>query len=162
MENMEYYTQRLQCSDAEKDACLETVAKVYQIRGYLKRNGLLAAEVLAEEEPNPFFCVCLLEFAELHPDPDGLERLLTRYLMAGDYQGGAFLNAIIIICGLVMLARGCRDGNYFGVTDPSIPQRDWYDALSEGLRGYFGAEYREKVRETIRQADIRSARMPGM
>jgi hypothetical protein len=24
MENMEYYTQRLRCSDAEKDACLET------------------------------------------------------------------------------------------------------------------------------------------
>ena len=32
MENMEYYTQRLQCSDEEKDACLETVVKLYHLR----------------------------------------------------------------------------------------------------------------------------------
>ena len=30
MENMEYYTQRLQCSDEEKAACLETVAKIFR------------------------------------------------------------------------------------------------------------------------------------
>lgn len=37
MENMEYYTQRLQCSDEEKDACLETVVKLYHLRWYLRK-----------------------------------------------------------------------------------------------------------------------------
>ena len=50
MENMEYYTQRLQCSDEEKVDCLETVAKLYRLRWYLRENGALAAGVLAEEE----------------------------------------------------------------------------------------------------------------
>lgn len=152
MENMEYYTQRLQCSDEEKDACLETVAKLYQLRKQVRDNGFLVAEVLAESEPDPFFRVCLKEFAILVDDPDGLERLLDRYLMAGDYRGGAFLNAVIICRAVVMFARGCRSGRYFG-EEPPAPQRDWYDALGEGLRGYFGVEYREKVLEAIKKAD---------
>ena len=50
MENVEYYTQRLQCSDEEKDACLETVAKLYRLRYLIRRDGILMAEALAEEE----------------------------------------------------------------------------------------------------------------
>ena len=159
MENMEYYTQRLQCSDAEKDACLETVAKVYQLRGYLRQNGFLVAEVLAEKESDSFFRVGLLEFADLYQDPDGLERLLSRYLMAGDYRGGAFLSALIICRGLVMLARGIEDRDYFGGTDPVL-RKDWYDAFSEGIRGYFGVEYREKVVEAVRQAAREQPKQP--
>ena len=47
MENMEYYTQRLQCSDEEKDACLETVAKIFRLRLYIHRSGRVAAQILA-------------------------------------------------------------------------------------------------------------------
>ncbi|MCI8811438.1 MAG: hypothetical protein HFF84_15350, partial [Oscillibacter sp.] len=50
MENMEYYTWRLQCSDEEKDACLETVVKLYHLCWYLRKNGFLAAADLAEKE----------------------------------------------------------------------------------------------------------------
>lgn len=44
MENMEYYTQRLQCSDGEKGACLETVAKLYYLRCHILRDKGLAEE----------------------------------------------------------------------------------------------------------------------
>lgn len=54
MENVEYYTQRLQCSDEERDACLETAAKLCHLRYQIRRDGGLAAEALAEEEPAPF------------------------------------------------------------------------------------------------------------
>ncbi len=64
MENMEYYTQRLQCSDKEKDACLETVAKLYRLRLYVRRSGDVAAEIFAETETDPFFRACLQEFWE--------------------------------------------------------------------------------------------------
>ena len=55
MENMEYYTQRLQCSDEEKDACLETVAKIFRLRLYIHRSGRVAAQIFAEKETDPFF-----------------------------------------------------------------------------------------------------------
>lgn len=54
MENMEYYTQRLQCSDEEKDACLETVAKIFRLRLYIRRSGEVAAQIFAEKETDPF------------------------------------------------------------------------------------------------------------
>lgn len=149
MENMEYYTRRLQCSDEEKDACLETVAKLYQLRIQIRDNGFLMAEVLAETEPDPFFRVCLLELSELWWDPDGLERLLNRYLLAGDYWGGAFLNAALIVRGIVLLSRRSKDG-FNADADYSL-RKDWEDALGEAVRGYFGIEYRQKVMDVIKQ-----------
>ena len=105
MENMEYYTQRLQCSEEEKAACLETVAKLYRLRWYLRENGALAAGVLAEGEADPFFRACLMEIGDVFLHPEELERRYMQYLMAGDYRGGAFLNAVLISEGLVLLAR---------------------------------------------------------
>ena len=150
MENMEYYTQRLQCSEEEKDACLETVAKLYRLRWYLRENGALAAGVLAEEEADPFVRACLIEIGDVFLNPDELERRYTRYLMAGDYRGGAFLNAVLISEGLVLLAR------YDGETDARdeiFCSKDWGELLGETLRGYFGAGYMEQVMEVIRREE---------
>lgn len=148
MENMEYYSKRLQCSDAEKDACLETVVKLFWLRYEVRKNGLLVAEVLAEEEPDPFFSACLMEFADVCQEPKELERRVNQYLMAGDYRGGAFLNAVLIAQGLVLLARYesvNRDGTEW--------YQGWGEVLGGALRGYFGAEYREKVTEVIRREE---------
>ena len=150
MENMEYYTQRLQCSDGEKDACLETVAKLYRLRWYLRENGALAAGVLAEEEADPFFRACLIEIGDGVLNPDELERRYTRYLMAGDYRGGAFLNAVLISEGLVLLARYEGETN---TRDEMPHNQSWGELLGGTLRGYFGAGYVEKVTEVIRREE---------
>ena len=150
MENMEYYTQRLQCSDEEKDACLETVAKLYRLRWYLRENGALAAGVLAEEEADPFFRACLIEIGDVFLNPDELERRYTRYLMAGDYRGGAFLNAVLISEGLVLLARYEGETN---TRDEMPHNQSWGELLGGTLRGYFGAGYVEKVTEVIRREE---------
>ena len=146
MKDMEYYTQRLQCSDAEKDACLETVAKLYRLRWYLRENGALAAGALAEEEADPFFRVCLIESGDVFLNPKELERRCTQYLMAGDYWGGAFLNAVLISQGLVLLARYDGEPN---ARDEIFCSKSWGGLLGENLRGYFGAEYMKKVMEVI-------------
>ena len=112
MENMEYYTRRLQCSDAEKDACLETVAKLCHARFYLRRYGWLAAEDLAKKESDPFFRACLMDVTEGY-EPESLERRYTQYLLAADCRGGAFLNALLISQGLVLLVR-YENGEDFG------------------------------------------------
>lgn len=146
MENMEYYTQRLQCSDEEKDACLETVAKLYRLRYLIRREGILMAETLAEEEPDPFFRACLLDLVEAFSDPEKLERRFTQYLMAGDYRGSSFLNAVLISQGFVLLARYEYGGEDFG-------GKDWEELLGEALRGWFGVEYREKVMVVIKREE---------
>ena len=146
MENMEYYTQRLQCSDDEKDACLETVAKLYRLRYLIRREGILMAETLADEEPDPFFQACLLDLVEAFSDPEKLECRFTQYLMAGDYRGGAFLNAVLISQGFILLARYEYGEDDFG-------GKDWKELLCETLRGWFGVEYREKVMAVIKQEE---------
>lgn len=146
MENMEYYTQRLQCSDEEKDACLETVAKLYRLRYQLRREGILMAETLAEEETDPFFRACLLDLVEVFSDSEELERRFTQYLMAGDYRGGAFLSAVLISQGLILLARYEYGEEDFG-------GKGWEELLGETLRGWFGVEYREKVMAVIKREE---------
>lgn len=144
-ENMAYYTERLQCSDEEKDACLETLAKLYHLRESIQREGALVAEVLAEEEPDPFFRTCLQEWADTgFQDSVEQEQRFNQYLMAGNYRGGAFLNAVLISQGLVLLSR-FLNGAYFE------KNWDWDQVLSEALRGYFGVEYREKVIATLKR-----------
>ena len=150
MENMEYYTQRLQCSDEEKDACLETVAKIFRLRLYIHRSGRVAAQIFAEKEADPFFRACLIEIGDVFLNPDELERRYTRYLMAGDYRGGAFLNAVLISEGLVLLARYEGETN---TRDEMPHNQSWGELLGGTLRGYFGAGYVEKVTEVIRREE---------
>lgn len=146
MENMEYYTQRLQCSDEEKDACLETVARLYHLRYQLRREGILLAEELAERERDPFFRACLLDLVEVFSDSEELARRFTQYLMAGDYRGGAFLNAVLISQCLVLLAR-------YEYGKEASDGKDWGELLGETLRGWFGVEYREKVMAIIKREE---------
>lgn len=151
MENMEYYTQRLQCSDEEKDACLETVAKLYRLRYLIRREGILMAEMLADEEPDTFFRACLLDIVEVFADPEELERRFTQYLLAGDYRGGAFLNAVLLSRGVALIAR------YEGGEDEAFRKKHWNktwgELLGETLRGWLGVEYREKVMAVIKREE---------
>lgn len=150
MENMEYYTRRLQCSDEEKDACLETVAKLYRLCRYLRKHGFLAAAELAEKEEDAFFRACLLDLSEIS-DPEEMERIFTQYLKAGDYRGGAFLNAVLISRGLVLIAR--REGLGGEEFREKSWGENWADHLCVTLRGWFGAEYREKVTAVIEREE---------
>lgn len=42
IKNMEYLSQRLRCTDEEKDACLETVTAILHFWTDTRKNGLLA------------------------------------------------------------------------------------------------------------------------
>lgn len=151
MENMEYYTQRLQCGDEEKDACLETMAKLYRLRYQLRREGILLAEELAEREQDPFFRACLLDLVEVFSDPEELERRFTQYLMAGDYRGGAFLNAVLISRGVALIAR--NESGEDKAFRKKHWNKTWGELLCETLRGWFGAAYREKVTAVIKREE---------
>ena len=110
----------------------------------------MAAVVLSDEEADPFFRACLIEIGDVFLNPDELERRYTRYLMAGDYRGGAFLNAVLISEGLVLLARYEGETN---TRDEMPHNQSWGELLGGTLRGYFGAGYVEKVTEVIRREE---------
>ena len=56
LKNMDYLTQRLRCTDAEKDACLETVVEILHLWDIIRRDGLLAVGCdRTDQEADPFF-----------------------------------------------------------------------------------------------------------
>lgn len=70
----------------------------YQDIRLLKQAGVLQIRYARNREA---FVPTGLAFTQ----PKELERRYMRYLMAGDYRGGAFLNAVLISEGLVLLTR---------------------------------------------------------
>ena len=59
IKNMEYLSQRLRCTDEEKDACLEAVTVILHFWTDVRKNGLLAIGGRpGGAGPQPFFpCV---------------------------------------------------------------------------------------------------------
>jgi len=129
--------ERLACTGREKDACLETMRKLARLWAEVCRDGILVVLTLAETEEDPFFRACLLEVGEGY-EPAELERLFAAYLAAGNYRGGAFLNAALAAKGLMLLSELSQEGS-------GISPAAWGRRLSSELRGFFGAEYRDRV-----------------
>ncbi len=148
IKNMEYLSQRLRCTDEEKNACLETVTAILHFWTDVRKNGPLAiGGNRAEQDPNPFFRACLMdaiEWIDLEDEPL-LEDLFAQYLIAGDYTGAGFLQNVVIAEGILEYLRFLhehKDGGSF---------QQWGDRLAVVVGGYFGVDYREKLRKTIRQ-----------
>lgn len=145
-----YDPDRLHCTAAEKEAALETLAKLARLWGVLRREGVLAVLQEAENEENPFFRACLRELAEGY-DPPALQRLFAAYLAAENARGGAFLEAALIAKGLLLLSEQLD-------CDPDLSAAAWGALLSRELRGFFGAEYRERVIAVVERETRRSSR----
>ena len=110
LDTLIYDPERLTCTDAEKDACLETVKKLARLWLAVRREGYLVVITLAETEKDPFFRTCLMESGDVS-EPEDLERLFCAYLAAGNYRGGAFLNAVLIVKGLLLSRLLKEDSN---------------------------------------------------
>lgn len=148
IKNMEYLSQRLHCTDGEKDACLETVTAILHFWTDTRKNGPLAiGGGRAEQDPNPFFRACLMDTIEWIGSKDEplLKDLFAQYLIAGNYTGGTFLQNVVIAEGILAYLKFLQeheDGGSF---------QQWGNRLAVVVGGYFGVEYREKLRKTIRR-----------
>lgn len=101
-----YDPERLDCSAEEKESCLETVRKLARLCRFFRKNGLLAVYDLAEEESELFLRACLFEPGEVAGTDNAIEhfeRIPRAYLAAGNYHGGAFLNAVLVVKGLLLM-----------------------------------------------------------
>lgn len=146
LDYLAYNPERLACTGQEKDACLETVRKLVRLCYEIRRNGVLVVSTVAKTEQDPFFRACMLElefeegYIEIEDEPARLERVFAAYLAAGDYRGGAFLNAVVAAKGILLL---CRHLDVYPTVFGAL--------LSVELRGFFGVEYRERVITAIKR-----------
>lgn len=141
--------QRLHCSDADKAACLSMVAELLCLWNVIRKDGPLAIGYsYTYQIPDPFCNACLQDASEwMRTDKEPmLEALFAKYLIAGDYRGGDFLRNVVaaegILAFLQMIPK--KDENW-----PSF--RCWGERLAIAVQGYFGVEYRDRVRVTIRR-----------
>lgn len=139
---------RLRCPDTEKDACLRMVTELLCLWRVVRKDGLLAMGYsYTYQEPDAFFKACMLDASEwMQTDKEPLlENLFAQYLLAGDYQGGDFLRNVVAAEGVLAFLQILPQ-------DGSLPGFEaWGDRLSVAVQGYFGANYREKVRTAIRR-----------
>ena len=139
LDTLIYDPNRLACTDEEKDACLETVKKLARLCPQMRREGMLVVLTLAESETDPFYRSCLLEFGKCPASAETLEQIFCAYLAAENYRGGAFLNAVLCVKGLLLMYRTLEQ-------NPHI----WGNLLSNEIRGFFGVAYRDKVIQAIK------------
>lgn len=148
MDILLYDPGRLACTEEEKDACLETVTALLHFWTDVRENGILSlGGSRAEQDPNPFFRACLrdaIEWIDSDNEPL-LEDIFTQYLLAGGHTGGAFLQNVAIAEGILAYLK------YFHEHGDGGSFQQWGDRLFVAVGGYFGAEYREKLRRAIRR-----------
>lgn len=144
IKSIDYLTQRLRCTDEEKDACLKTLVEILHLWDIIRRDGILAIGCTrADGETDPFFRACLRDFIDLIGSENEplMEDLFKRYIAAGDYRGADFLRSVVIAEG-ILLAKVFQEERMPGF-------REWGEKLSLTVRGYFGVDYRDKVERTI-------------
>ncbi len=88
MDTLIYDPERLACLAEEKEACLETVAKLARLCKYTRRDAQTVVYELAKKESNPFFRTCLLEYGDVWQlgvdnGAEVLEQILRAHLAAG-------------------------------------------------------------------------------
>lgn len=129
--DMAYYTQRLQCSQEDKMACLETVRKLYWYGIKTRMDGFLAVEAELEKETDVFLkkgMMCLVDYMNKRLT----RKTLTNYLISEDIQGKEFLNKVLVIEGIGMIQEG---------VNPRF--------MLELLEGWFGSDFAPTFEQEI-------------
>lgn len=126
MENLEYVTQRIQCSYEEKCRCMGVVR---QILGYGRLRygvGVLALGERACGEGDFFLKEGLSMLVRGEPRAR-VEGQLYGYLCAGNYWGASFLEKMLVLQGILYMAEDCTS----------------LRGLERALSSWFGIEFQE-------------------
>ena len=139
---MEYnwqFSQKSQCSNAEKQACLELVSELVTLSKVARRNGLLSLVPYAEK--SSFF----LLRKGLHLVVDGVNPQVTRdvlesYILSGDYSGIELLERCIILEGVAAIQKGLH---------PKVAKEYLLSFLGEESYAVFEEKYEAQNKDTL-------------
>jgi len=135
--DMNYYTERLRCTEEEKLECLETVRQLAGINEVARKDGLLSLEDYAKRIDDPFFRECLQYIIDAY-GPDEVREAFERMLIAGDYHGKEFLRHLLIAQGVLAIQAGNST-----------------DGLIFHLSSWMGAGWQKVVADTVHQESDR-------
>lgn len=136
----EFCAKRLQCSREEKLQCMETLKKLYKYARMARMEGLLALEAIAETETNLFLRDGILLIVNSY-EPEKVRAALMATVLADNFQGGAFLDQILVMEGVRLIQDGINPANLLNL-----------------LSGWFGSDFRQEYHEMAYQLAREAAR----
>lgn len=105
--DFDYVAERLQCSYEDKVKCLDTLKYIIYLANTARREGILALEKEMYAQNNPLLKKGIEIILNINSKQDGvIKDILFNYIIAGDYKGKDFLEAMIIVNGVIELYNG--------------------------------------------------------
>lgn len=105
--DFDYVAERLQCSYEDKVKCLDTLKYIIYLANTARREGILALEKEMYTQNNPLLKKGIEIVLNINSKQDGvIKDILFNYIIAGDYRGKDFLEAMIIVNGVIELYNG--------------------------------------------------------
>ena len=99
------FSERIQCSEAEKKECMALVAEIISMANKAKRNGLLSL-VQEADQTSHFLLRKGLHMVLEGVNPQMVEKTLQYYVLSGKYRGKELLTRCIIMEGVLAIQNG--------------------------------------------------------
>lgn len=105
--DFDYVAERLQCSYEDKVKCLDTLKYIIYLANTARREGILALEKEMYAQNNTLLKKGIEIILNINSKQDGvIKDILFNYIIAGNYRGKDFLEAMIIVNGVIELYNG--------------------------------------------------------
>lgn len=105
--DFDYVAERLQCSYEDKVKCLDTLKNIIYLANTARQEGILALEKEMYAQNNTLLKKGIEIILNINSKQDGvIKDILFNYIIAGDYRGKDFLEAMIIVNGVIELYNG--------------------------------------------------------
>ena len=137
------FSERIQCSEAEKRECMALVAKVVSMANKAKRNGLLSLVQEAEETPH-FLLRKGLQLVLEGVNPQMVETTLQQYVLSSNLSGKELLKRCIIAEGVLAIQNGVNPTiikelllSLFGEDSYATYQDEYGDEKIDRLKAFF-------------------------
>lgn len=105
--DFDYVAERLQCSYEDKLKCLDTLKNIIYLANTARKEGILALEKEMFAQNNPLLKKGIDLMLNINSNQGGLIKdILFNYIIAGDYRGKNFLEAMIVVNGIIEVYNG--------------------------------------------------------
>ena len=143
------FSERIQCSEAEKRECMALVARVVTMANKAKRNGLLSL-VQEAEETSHFLLRKGLQLILEGVNPQMVETTLQQYVLSSNFSGKELLQRCIIAEGVLAIQNGVNPTiikelllSLFGEDSYKTYQHEYGDEKIDRLKAFL-----KKIRKT--------------
>ncbi len=137
------FSERIQCSEAEKKECMTLVAEVVAMANKAKRNGLLSLVQEAEETPH-FLLRKGLQLILEGVNPQMVEKTLQQYVLSDKHRGKELLQRCIIAEGVLAIQNGINPSiikelllSLFGEESYASYENEYGDGKVERMKAFF-------------------------